>query len=110
LQLVEPDNDRLGLVDMKTMYVYIITNKRYGTLYIGVTNDLCRRIYEHKHKILQGFSAKYNLDKLVYYEIIDGEEQAIYREKKLKKYNRNWKIDLIEKMNPNWDDLYSSIC
>ena len=91
------------------MYVYIITNKRNGTLYVGVTNNLLRRIYEHKNKIIKGFSSKYNLDKLVYYEIYSDEETAILREKQLKKYNRNWKKDIIEKFNPNWLDLYDSI-
>ena len=95
---------------MKTMYVYIITNQKNGTLYIGVTNNLVRRIYEHKNKLLQGFSAKYNLNKLVYYEVYEDEISAIKREKKLKEYKRNWKKDLIESINPLWNDLYSEIC
>ena len=92
------------------MYVYIITNKPKGTLYIGVTNNLQRRIYEHKNKLVEGFSSRYNLDKLVYFECFDNEEYAIKREKRIKKYNRNWKITLIESLNPNWIDLYEDIC
>ena len=95
---------------MKNMYVYIITNKPKGTLYIGVTNNLQRRIYEHKNKLVEGFSSRYNLDKLVYFECFDSEEYAIKREKRIKKYNRNWKITLIESLNPNWIDLYEDIC
>ncbi|MBR2034013.1 MAG: GIY-YIG nuclease family protein [Alphaproteobacteria bacterium] len=95
---------------MKNMYVYIITNKPKGTLYIGVTNNLQRRIYEHKNKLVEGFSSRYNLDKLVYFECFDNEEYAIKREKRIKKYNRNWKITLIESLNPNWIDLYEDIC
>ena len=95
---------------MKTMYVYIMSNKKNGTLYIGVTNNLIRRVWEHKNKTLEGFTAKYGLDKLVYYEIYEDELTAIAREKRLIKYNRNWKKDLIEKVNPSWNDLYSEIC
>ena len=91
------------------MYVYIITNKQNGTLYIGVTNDLIRRIYEHKHKIFKGFSSKYELDKLVYYEIYDDEIKAIQREKNLKHYSREWKKALIEQNNPEWNDLYDAL-
>ena len=87
-----------------------MTNKQNGTLYIGVTNNLVRRVYEHKNKSLSGFTAKYTLDKLVYYEVFDDELTAITREKQLKKYNRNWKKDLIETVNPQWDDLYNHIC
>jgi putative endonuclease len=94
---------------MKNMYVYIITNERNGTLYTGVTNDLVRRIYEHKGQLIDGFSSKYKLDKLVYYELIDSEIAAIEREKVIKKWNRNWKKDLIEGFNPEWRDLYSDI-
>ena len=94
---------------MKDMYVYIITNRKCGTLYIGVTNDLVRRIYEHKNKIFKGFSCRYELDKLVYYEYFDDIESAILREKKLKKWRRIWKIKLIEKDNPEWNDLYDNL-
>ena len=89
----------------KKYYVYILTNKRNGTLYIGVTNDLERRIFEHKNKIIKGFTEKYNIDKLVYYEETNDITEAILREKKLKKWNRKWKLELIEKENKNWNDL-----
>lgn len=86
-------------------FVYIVTNKKQGVLYIGVTNNLIKRTDEHKHKIIKGFTSKYNLDKLVYYETFYDIESAIIREKELKHWNRQWKIELIEKENPNWDDL-----
>jgi len=78
-------------------------------LYIGITNDLIRRIYEHKSKLVPGFSSKYNLSRLVYYEIHGDIEECILREKGIKKWNRDWKIELIEKMNPGWKDLYGSL-
>ncbi len=94
---------------MKNMYVYIMANDRNGTLYVGVTSDLPRRVYEHKNSIMKGFTSKYQLNKLVYYEVFDDELTAIQREKNLKKYNRNWKKDLIESQNPEWADLYEKI-
>lgn len=91
-------------------HVYIITNSRNGTLYIGVTSDLMRRAAEHKRKAYpNSFSAKHQLDKLVYYEAFDDIRTAINREKQLKDWNRDWKKDLIEKQNPNWDDLWDEI-
>ncbi len=95
---------------MKEMYVYIMTNKNNTTLYIGVTSDLVRRVYEHKNGIFKGFTSEYNLNKLVYYEIIDGETQAIEREKQLKKFYKDYKKRLITEKNPSWQDLYSEIC
>ncbi len=86
-----------------------MTNHKHGTLYTGVTNNLVRRVYEHKNKLIKGFTSQYDLTKLVYYEIWQGENEAIEREKKLKKAYRKYKIDLIEKQNPDWDDLYNSI-
>lgn len=86
-------------------YVYIITNKRNGTLYIGITNNIIRRIYEHKNKSSKGFSSKYSLFQLVYYEVFTSVNDAILREKQIKKWNRDWKIELIEKNNPKWIDL-----
>ena len=86
-------------------YVYILCSQRNGTLYIGVTNDLARRIYEHKTKIVKGFTEKYGVDKLVYTEEYDDVNDAIHREKCLKKWNRSWKIRLIEEVNPEWKDL-----
>ena len=91
------------------MFVYIVSNKKNGTLYIGVTSNLVCRIYEHKNKLFKGFTSKYDLTKLVYFEIYEDAGQAISREKELKKWERDWKIQLIEKNNPNWDDLYSKI-
>ena len=86
--------------------IYILTNKMDGTLYIGSTNDLMKRVKEHKDKIVKGFTAKYNTDMLVYYE--DGGDMytARTREKQMKAWKREWKIKLIEKMNPEWKDLY----
>lgn len=90
--------------------VYIITNKKNGVLYIGETNELKRRIYQHKNKAHPStFSARYNLDKLVYFETFENKKEALLREKQMKKWNRNWKIELIEKSNPNWLDLYTDI-
>jgi putative endonuclease len=89
---------------MKTYYVYIITNSK-KTLYIGVTNNLERRVYEHKNKLIEGFSKKYYLYKLVYFESCNNINDAIKREKQLKNWHREWKLNLIESMNPNWVDL-----
>ena len=90
---------------MQEYYVYILTNYTDSTLYIGVTNDLRRRLYEHKTKQLPGFTNKYNLTKLVYFEKTTDIKLAIQREKNLKKWNRAWKIDLIKKFNPTFEDL-----
>ena len=87
-------------------YVYMLASKRNGTLYIGVTNNLLRRVYEHKHKIIKGFTSKYGVDKLVYFELTDDINSAIAREKQLKKWNRKWKLRIIEEFNPDWNDLY----
>ena len=87
-------------------YVYILASRKHGTIYIGVTNDLIRRIYEHKERLVPGFTRDYEVHKLVYYEIFDDPESAIVREKRLKRWKRDWKIELIEASNPNWDDLY----
>ncbi len=94
---------------MRTLFVYIMSNKKNGTLYTGVTNDLLRRVYEHKHKINEGFSSSYDLNKLVYFEEVEGSEAAIWREKNIKAWKRGWKKKLIEDMNPNWRDLYFDI-
>ena len=91
---------------MKQFYVYILASKRNGTLYIGVTNDLIRRVYEHKNDLAAGFTKKYGVHRLVWYEQCDEIAPAIQREKRLKKWNRQWKIELIEKDNPDWNDLY----
>jgi len=94
---------------MLSYYVYIMTNMAFGTLYIGVTNNLIRRVFEHKEKVTEGFTKEYGLDKLVYYEVHDSIESAIVREKQLKKWNRNWKLRLIMERNPEWKDLYEEI-
>ena len=87
-------------------YVYILANQNSKTLYVGITNDLVRRIYEHKQKFVEGFTKKYRLDQLVYYEVTNNVISAIEREKQIKKWNRAWKLRLIKKMNPHWIDLY----
>ena len=94
---------------MKQGYVYILFNKRNGTLYTGVTSDIVKRVYEHKNKLVDGFSKKYEIDKLGYYEIYDDIKQAIEREKQIKGGSRKKKLDLIEKINPDWEDLYFKI-
>ena len=86
-------------------YVYLLTNKSNGTLYTGMTNNLMRRIWEHKHRINEGFSKRYGLYKLIYFEIFKNPMDAITREKRIKKWKRQWKIELIEAMNPHWKDL-----
>jgi len=88
-------------------YVYLLTNKKNGVLYIGMTNNLERRIFEHKKKLVSGFSKRYGLDKLIYFETFPYVNEAIKREKQLKNWNRQWKIDLIEDENPDWKDLAS---
>ena len=93
----------------KQYYIYILTNKNKSTLYTGVTNDLVRRVYEHKNKLCQGFTKKYNIDKLVYYESCIDPISAISREKQIKAGSRKKKITLIESMNVDWLDLYYSI-
>jgi putative endonuclease len=94
---------------MKQYYVYILTSRRNGTLYIGVTSDLPKRVYEHKQDLIDGFTKKYNVHTLVYYEAHTHIEGAITREKQIKKWERAWKLKLIEEMNPEWDDLYYQI-
>ena len=94
---------------MKDYYVYILASGRNGTLYTGVTNNLIKRIYEHKNNLISGFTSKYNVHKLVYYKKTNDINSAIIYEKKLKKWNRKWKIELIEKINPQWNDLYNDL-
>ena len=93
----------------KASYIYILFNKRNGTLYTGVTNNLIRRVYEHKNKLADGFTKKYGVDKLGYYEVFEDITEAIKREKQIKGGSRADKIKLIESLNPNWVDLYESI-
>ena len=94
---------------MKNMYIYFMTNKNNTSLYVGVTNNLVRRVYEHKNHLLDGFTAHYDLHKLVYYEIFEDEQTASQREKYLKKCYRKTKNKLVTQMNPEWEDLYDSI-
>jgi len=91
-------------------YVYLLANKHNNVLYTDVTNDLIRRVYEHKNKLVAGFTQKYNVDRLVYYEVCSGIVMAIEREKQIKGWSRKKKQDLINTLNPEWDDLYRSIC
>ena len=90
-------------------FVYILTTKKNTTLYTGVTSDLKKRIFQHKEKLAEGFTRRYNVDKLVYYEIYDDPENAIAREKQLKAGSRQRKIDLIREMNKDWEDLYLAL-
>ena len=90
---------------MKKYFVYIMASRRNGTLYIGVTNDIVRRVYEHKNNVIKGFTEKYKVHHLVYLEETDDINSAIAREKQLKKWKRDWKIRLIESMNPEWKDF-----
>lgn len=90
---------------MLEYYVYILTNKNNNVLYIGVTNDLSRRVYEHKEKVIKGFTSKYNVNKLVYFDTTSDVYEALVYEKKLKRWRREWKNELIEATNPNWEDL-----
>ncbi|KAA3631851.1 MAG: GIY-YIG nuclease family protein [Calditrichaeota bacterium] len=90
-------------------YVYILTNKWNTILYIGSTTDLVQRVYSHKEKFLPGFTNKYNITKLVYYEIHESRVNAYHRERQMKKWRREWKIRLIEENNPEWNDLYTEI-
>ena len=94
---------------MKTPCVYIMASKRHGVLYIGITSDLVRRVWEHQHDLVEGFTQRYRVHRLVWYEVHESMESAITREKRLKKWNRAWKIRLIEERNPTWADLYGEI-
>ena len=93
----------------KQGFVYILASKSHGVLYIGVTSNIVKRVWEHKQNTIEGFTKKYNVKQLVYYEVTESIESAIVREKQLKKWNRAWKVRLIESVNPEWKDLYSSI-
>ncbi|MFH1245589.1 MAG: GIY-YIG nuclease family protein [Candidatus Omnitrophota bacterium] len=93
----------------KQYYVYMLASRRNGTLYTGVTNDLIRRVYEHKNDLIEGFSKKYGVHRLVHYELFENIEDAIQREKRIKKWQRTWKLELIEKENPDWNDLYDNL-
>ena len=94
----------------KKFYVYILAKARNSTFYVGVTSNLPKRIWEHKNEVADGFTKKHNIKFLVHYEAFDDAENAIRREKRLKKWNRTWKMRLIEETNPDWNDLYEQIC
>jgi len=96
-------------MDSKHYYVYILASHKNGTLYIGVTNDLIRRVYQHKNYVIKGFTSKYHVDQLVYFESTTDVYSAIKREKQLKNWRRSWKLELIEKKNPYWKDLYQGL-
>jgi putative endonuclease len=95
---------------MRTPCVYILANKPHGTLYIGVTSNLVQRVWQHKNDLVEGFTKRYRVHRLVWHEVHESMDSAISREKKLKKWNRAWKIELIETSNPTWVDLYDQIC
>jgi putative endonuclease len=98
-----------GMAMDKRFYVYMLASKRNGTLYVGVTSDLVKRVWQHRNGSTGGFSGKYDIKMLVYYEMLAGAEEAITREKQIKKWRRAWKLRLIEEQNPEWRDLYSEI-
>ena len=94
---------------MKQLAVYILASKRNGTIYVGVTSNLPERVWQHKNDVVDGFSSKYKVHDLVYFELFGEMDAAINREKQLKKWERAWKVRLIEEQNPHWQDLYESI-
>lgn len=94
----------------KQYYVYLLASKPYGTLYTGITSNLMQRVYQHKEELVDGFTKKYNVHQLVYYEIHLDVNEAILREKRIKKWNRQWKINLIQRDNPQWLDLSNGLC
>jgi putative endonuclease len=94
---------------MRQYYIYILASQRNGTLYIGVTNNLIRRVWEHKNDIVEGFTKKYKVHQLVWYEVAESPLAAITREKQIKLWNRGWKVKLIEDQNPQWRDLYDEL-
>ena len=95
---------------MKSFYVYIMASGRNGTLYVGSTSDLIKRAWEHKNKVIPGFTTRYNVHTLVYYEVHEAYIEAARREKRFKNWCRQWKLNLIEGLNPEWRDLYEDIC
>lgn len=94
---------------MRRFFVYILASRRDGTLYVGMTSDLVRRVWEHKTKPVPGFTERYGVSRLVYFECLDDAENAIRREKQVKKWRRAWKVELIERANPQWRDLYEDV-
>jgi putative endonuclease len=108
MRSIEPGIHNHGCLRL-AYYVYLLASKKHGTLYLGVTNDIVRRVYEHRTKASAGFTARYGVDKLVWFEIYDDAITAITREKELKKWRRDWKIRLIAEQNPGWIDFYPGI-
>ena len=94
---------------MKQPCVYLLANRQNGTLYVGVTSDLAKRVWEHKNKVVEGFTNRYSVDRLVWYELHNSMETAISREKAIKEWKRAWKLAMIEKDNPEWQDLYEQL-
>jgi len=94
---------------MKNFYVYILASQRNGTLYVGLTSNLIKRIYEHKNNLIEGFTSKYKIHMLVHYEVFDDFNNAVKREKNIKAWKRGWKLNLIEERNAEWNDLYEAI-
>ncbi len=94
---------------MRSFYVYILASRPYGTLYVGVTSDLSRRVFEHRNDVVESFTRRYGVHRLVYFEQFDQAQPAIHREKVLKRWPRDWKINLIERANPQWLDLASGL-
>jgi putative endonuclease len=102
-------SDRHHFRDNNQYFEYILASRRNGTLYIGVTSDLIKRVYEHKSDLVDGFTKRYAVHDLMYFETVDDIDSAIAREKQIKRWNRVWKVRLIEKLNPHWRDLYSDL-
>ena len=105
----KPESSFSDSTVIKQPAVYILASRRNGTLYIGVTSNLPRRVWEHKNDLVEGFTSRYGVHNLVWYETHETMESAISREKRIKEWKRKWKLDLIEKLNPAWEDLYASI-
>lgn len=101
---------RRGNLMSKQPCVYLLASKRNGTLYVGVTSDLVKRVWEHKNHVVDGFTKQHGVDQMVWFEVHETMESAIQREKAIKEWQRAWKLKLIEEFNPSWKDLYDSVC
>jgi putative endonuclease len=100
----------MSIMTERTYWVYLLASRPHGTLYIGVSNDLVRRVYEHWQEIISSFTSRYHIHRLVHFEAFSDIGEALYREKSMKRWRRDWKIALIEAQNPDWRDLYDDIC
>jgi putative endonuclease len=107
--MVVPAKAGIHVATGTMFYVYLLASKPYGTLYVGLTNELARRVWEHKIKAVAGFTARYGVDRLVWFESHDSAEAAMRREKQIKEWKRDWKLNLIERDNPHWIDLYPNL-